>query len=69
MKGEFGYDHWADLTARRGQRSADTAAAGGAGGDAMGGIMDLMKVIATLIYIPLHECPDGCMTLMTSCFV
>ncbi len=48
-KGEYGYEHWTDLTARRGQRSADKGSgAGGSGaggsGDSMGGIMDLMKV-------------------------
>lgn len=43
VKGEYGgYEHWVDLTAKRGKRSADKEA-GGAGGDPMGGIMDLMK--------------------------
>jgi hypothetical protein len=36
VKGEFSYDHWADLTAKR-KKAAETKA------DPMGGIMDLMK--------------------------
>jgi hypothetical protein len=41
VKGEYSYDHWSNLTAKKARTAGETATKSKA--DPMGGIMDMMK--------------------------